>query len=178
MPWASALAGVALPTWWQYMSDLLLRRKWTLKAGNRQMVFVKRSKEHHSHVLMKAFLWALYLPEYPDLTVEVSVGDRYKPDVISRAADGHPQFWGEAGKVSVDKIRSLARRYRNTHLAIAKWQGSLAQITPIVRAAVADVHRTAPFDVLRFSENSAERFIDQDGYVHLTYDDVEWSRIW
>ena len=160
------------------MSDLLLRRKWTLKAGTRQMVFVKRSKEHHSHVLMKAFLWVLYLPEYPDLTVEVSVGDRYKPDVISCAADGYPRFWGEAGKVGVEKIRSLARRYRHTHFAIAKWQDSIGQILPIVRDAVAGLRRSAPFDVLRFSADSAEHFIDQDGYVRLTHDDVEWSRIW
>jgi hypothetical protein len=160
------------------MSDLLLRRKWTLKAGNRQMVFVKRPKEHHSHVLMKAFLWALYLPEYPDLTVEVSVGDRYKPDVISRAADGRPRFWGEAGKVGVEKIRSLARRYRHTHFAIAKWESSIAQILPLVRDAVADVQRSAPFDVLRFSADRAEQFIDQDGYLRLTHDDVEWLRIW
>jgi hypothetical protein len=110
--------------------------------------------------------------------VEVSVGDRYKPDVTSSAADGRPRFWGEAGKVGVDKIRSLARRYRDTHFAIAKWQSNLEQIIPLVRDAVADLHRTAPFDVLRFSEESVARFIDKDGYLRLTHDDVEWSRIW
>ena len=160
------------------MSDLLLRRKWTLKAGNRQMVFVKRSKEHHTHVLMKAFLWALYLPEYPDLTVEVSIGDRYKPDVIACDESGQPAFWGEAGKVSVEKIRSLARRYRHTHFAIAKWESNLTQVIPLIHDSIADLHRSAPFDVVRFSANSAEQFIDQDGYVRLTHDDVEWSRIW
>ncbi|MBM4258437.1 MAG: hypothetical protein FJ147_21390 [Deltaproteobacteria bacterium] len=160
------------------MTDLLLRRKWTLKAGNKQVVFVKRPIEHSSHVLMKAFLWALYLPEYPDLSVEVSIGDRYKPDVIARNDSGQPIFWGEAGKVGVDKIRSLVRRYRDTHFAIAKWQSSLCQIMPIVRDAVADLHRTAPFDVLRFSEESAKRFIDQDRYLHFTHNDVEWTRIW
>jgi len=90
------------------VSDLLLRRKWTLKAGNKQVVFVKKPIERSSHILMKAYLWALYLPHYPDLSVEVGVGDRYKPDVIACAADGRPVFWGEAGKVSVEKIRSLA----------------------------------------------------------------------
>jgi len=160
------------------VTDLLLRRKWTLKAGNKQVVFVKRPIEHSSHVLMKAFLWALYLPEYPDLSVEVSIGDRYKPDVIARNDSGQPIFWGEAGKVGVDKIRSLVRRYRDTHFAIAKWQSSLCQIMPIVRDAVADLHRTAPFDVLRFSEESAKRFIDQDRYLHFTHNDVEWTRIW
>ena len=41
-------------------SDLLLRRKWTFKAHGKQVVFVKGAKEHSSHVLMKALLWALY----------------------------------------------------------------------------------------------------------------------
>jgi len=160
------------------VSDLLLRRKWTLKAGNKQVVFVKKPIERSSHILMKAYLWALYLPHYPDLSVEVGVGDRYKPDVIACAADGRPVFWGEAGKVSVEKIRSLARRYRHTHFAVAKWQSSIAPITSIVREAVAGLHRSAPFDVLRFTAESAERFIDQNGRLHLTHDDVEWTRIW
>jgi len=159
-------------------TDLSLPRKWTFKAGNKQVVFVKKPIEHSSHVLMKAFLWALYLPEYPTLSVEVGVGDRYKPDVIACGADGQPVFWGEAGKVGNEKIRSLVRRYRNTHFALAKWQSSITQFTRLVHPAVSGVHRSAPFDVLRFSADNAERFIDQNGYIHLTHDDVEWTRIW
>ncbi|RIK43489.1 MAG: hypothetical protein DCC55_05405, partial [Chloroflexi bacterium] len=105
-------------------SDLLLRRKWTFRAHGRQVVFVKRPVEHTSHVLMKAFLWALYLPDYPNLKVEVPAGDRYKPDVVAfDPADpaAAPLFWGEAGQVGVEKIRALARRYPHTHFAIAKW---------------------------------------------------------
>ena len=68
--------------------DLLLRRKWTLRAGDRQVVLIKKPYESTEHVVMKALLWALYLPDYPDLTVEVGVGDRYKPDVV--ALDSHP----------------------------------------------------------------------------------------
>ena len=39
-------------------------------------------------------------------------------------------------------------------------------------------YKSAPFDVLRFTAESAERFIDQNGYLHLAHDDVEWTRIW
>ncbi|MGE0821526.1 MAG: hypothetical protein AB7G75_22600 [Candidatus Binatia bacterium] len=159
-------------------ADLVLARKWTFKAGKRQVVFFKHRREHSSHVLMKAFLWALYLPDYPELFVEVAVNDRYKPDVIACREDGHPQFWGEAGNVSVEKIRSLARRYRDTHFAIAKWQSNIAPLTEIVRSAVTGLRRSAPFDVLRFPMDSAERFIDQNGHVHLTHDDLEWIRLW
>jgi hypothetical protein len=31
---------------------------------------------------MKALLWALYLPIYPKLSVEIAIGDRYRPDVV------------------------------------------------------------------------------------------------
>lgn len=62
-------------------SELMLRRKWTLRAHGEQVVFVKKRNERAEHVLMKSFLWALYLPDYPDLTVEISIGDRYKPAV-------------------------------------------------------------------------------------------------
>jgi hypothetical protein len=74
------------------MNDLYLRRKLTLRAHGEQVVFVKKKRERIEHVLMKAFLWALYLPEYPDLTVEIRVGDRYKPDVVGLDERGQPTF--------------------------------------------------------------------------------------
>jgi hypothetical protein len=161
-------------------ADLLLRRKWTLRAHGQQVVFVKRSNEHSHHVLMKAFLWALYLPHYPDLKVETAIGDRFKPDVVSLSAldpYAEPRFWGEAGQVSVDKIRSLARRYRNTHFAIAKWETSLRPLTEIVEKALAGLDRRAPFDLLCFDGDSPDNFIDGDGQIHVTFADVEWVRL-
>ena len=62
--------------------ELALRRKYTMRAHGKQMVFIKKSLESRIHVLTKAFLWALYLPDYPDLAVEVPVGGRYKPDLV------------------------------------------------------------------------------------------------
>ena len=110
-------------------SDLLLRRKLTLRAHGEQVVFVKKSRESLEHVLMKAFLWALYLPDHAPLTVELSIGDKYKPDVVGLDAAGRPRFWGEAGKVGAPKIASLARRFRDTHFAIGKWSQDLAPHT-------------------------------------------------
>ncbi len=157
--------------------DLFLRRKWTLRAQGEQVVFVKRSNERREHVLMKAFLWALYLPDYPDLLVEVSVGDRYKPDVVSLDSRGDPRFWGEAGHVSPSKIDSLARRYRDTHFAIAKWDTALDPLIESVRDALDGFDRRAPFDLLRFPTDSAERFIEGRGEIHLKHDDLDWIRL-
>jgi len=157
--------------------DLQLRRKWTLRAHGKQVVFVKKAFERSEHVLMKAFLWALYLPNYPDLVVEIRVGDRYKPDVVSLDDRGQPRFWGEAGHVGVDKIRSLARRYRHTHFAIAKWETRLQPFIAIVTDALQGLERSAPFDLLHFPADSAERFVDDRGQLQLTHADLEWTRL-
>lgn len=156
--------------------ELFLRRKWTLRAHGQQVVFVKRANERPEHVLMKAFLWALYLPHYPDLTVEVSVGDRYKPDIVSLDPQGCPRFWGEAGHVGPDKIRSLVRRYRETHFALAKWDTHLAPFIDLVGAVLAEFEGSEDFDLLRFPADSAERFIDERGRIVLSHDDVDWVR--
>lgn len=160
------------------MSDLSLRRKLTLRAHGRQVVFVKRPIEHSRHVLMKAFIWALYLPAYPDLAVEIDIGDRYRPDVVSLGDDGRPRFWGEAGEVGRDKIRSLARRFPAAHLVIARWDERLAPLAGIVQTALRDARREAPFDLLRLPPDAAERFIAEDGEIVLAHADLpEWRRL-
>jgi hypothetical protein len=111
------------------------------------------------------------------LTVEVGVGDRYKPDLVSLDPYGSPRFWGEAGRIGVDKIRSLARRYRHTHFAIAKWDTRLAPYIGIVNEALAGLRRSAPFDLLNLPADSAERFIDDRGHVSVRHEDLEWVRL-
>jgi len=155
-----------------------LRRKLTLRAHGEQVVFVKTKQERIEHVWMKAFLWALYLPTYPNLTVEVRVGDKYKPDVVQMdARRGRPVFWGEAGQVGPDKIESLVRRYPDTHFAMAKWDTRLDPFVEIVEDAVADVHRTAPFDLLCLPDGAGERLIDDRGRISIDFSDVTWTRI-
>lgn len=166
-------------------SDLLLRRKLTVRAQDgTKLVLVKKPIESLEHVLMKAFLWALYLPQYPDLAVEVKIGDAYKPDVVRMAppsggvayGDPEPVFWGEAGKVSHDKWRSLLRRYPNTHFALAKWAERLDPHLDIIRKAQDGRPRRAPFDVLSIPRD-ARRFLAPDGTVTITFDDLEWVRL-
>ena len=141
------------------------------------MIFVKRPHEQTSHVVMKALLWGLYLPDYPDLSIETRLADRYEPDVVSLGAEGRPRFWGEAGQVTPAKIRSLARRHRETHFAISKWATRLAPHLAIVEKAIAGIERSAPVDLVIFPEDAAERFIDESGTIRLTHDHLEWVRI-
>lgn len=163
------------------ISPVLSRRRWKLYAHGRHIVIVHSQREHITHPLLKAFLWALYLPQYPQITVEVAVKDRYKPDVIafdpSRAPYTHqPAFWGEAGQVSAEKVAALARRYPDTHFAIAKWDTPITSFCGWVEEALKGVRRRAPFDLINVPAACAER-IDADGRIHLTWADVERLRL-
>lgn len=155
----------------------MLRRKWTLRAGDQQVVFVKNRNERSAHVLMKAFLWALYLPQYPDLSVEIKIGDRYKPDVVQLDAWGKPLFWGEAGQVGVRKLESLFKRFPDTHFAVGKWNTRLAPHVQIARDALEEVTRRAPVDLLAFPADSADRFIDDGGTIQITHAELDWIRL-
>jgi hypothetical protein len=157
--------------------ELLVRRKWTFRANGRQIVVIKKPVESVEHVVMKVLLWALYFPMYPSLTVEIDVGDRYKPDVVALGLQGEPLFWGEAGSVGVAKLRSLARRYRATHFALAKWDTRLGPYVDLVRGALDGIPRRAPFDLICFPGDSADRFMDDEGRIEVTLDQLDWVRL-
>ncbi|NDJ62370.1 MAG: hypothetical protein GYB67_14680 [Chloroflexi bacterium] len=157
--------------------SLHLPRKRALRAHGQRVVFAKGLNESAEHVLMKAFLWALYLPTYPDLSVEVRIGDKYKPDVVQIDAANMPIFWAEAGQVGVKKIESLVRRFRTTHFVIAKWNQRLDPVAGNVRAALNGRDHGAPFDLISFPADSADRFIAADGEIRITHDDVTWLRL-
>jgi hypothetical protein len=155
-----------------------LRRKLTLRAHGEQVVFVKHKQERIEHLWMKAFLWALYLPDYPDLSVEVRVGDRYKPDVVATdPRRGRPRFWGEAGHVGPEKIEALVERYPATHFAVAKWATALDPFLDLIETAVHPVDRSAPIDLLRVPADSPDRFVDAKGRISISWDDVTRTRV-
>ena len=150
-----------------------LRQKWTFRAHGQQVVFVKNPIERPEHVFMKAFIWALYLPQYPESRVEINIGDRFKPDVVQMEHD-KPVFWGEAGVVSRQKIRKLVRKFKGTHFAMGKWEKNLKPFEELVRRELRGVKRSAPVDLICFGEDSAERFIRPSGDIEINFDDVEW----
>jgi len=79
--------------------------------------------------------------------------------------------------VSVAKIRSLTRRYRETHLAIAKWGTRLEPTIAIVTDAIAHLNGRRPVDLLSFPADSAERFMDDDGRIRVALHDLDWMRL-
>jgi len=155
-----------------------LRRKLTVRAHGDRLVLVKRKQERIEHVWMKAFLWALYRPPYPDLGVEIDVGDTYKPDVVAmNRRRRRPTFWGEAGHVGPEKIDALVTRHPDTHLAFAKWDNSLDHTRQAIEAAVHDTTRRAPIDLIRFPPGGDERFLDAKGRVSVSWDELHWIRV-
>jgi hypothetical protein len=147
-----------------------------MRAHGRQMVFLKKPFESGMHVLTKAFIWALYLPDYPNLSVEIPVVGRYKPDVVQFDDTGEPVFWGEAGQISRRKIRTLVQRHRSTHLVFAKWNQDLAPLHRIVKKEMGTVCRRAPVDLISFPAESDEHFVQPDGTIQITFKDIQHMR--
>lgn len=159
------------------MSDLSLRRKLTFYAHNRTLVLVKRPIEKVEHRLMMALLWALYLPQYPVLRIDVPINERYRPDLIQLDSHGTPLFWGEAGAVDTEKLHALCTRYRATHLVFAKWATNLQPFTELIDKAVAKVRRSAPVELIGFDADAA-RFVDVTGHITINFANVqrrEWK---
>ena len=157
--------------------DLRLRRKWTFRAHDRQVVFEKKPLESASHVLTKALVWALYLPDYPKLSVEMNIGNRYKPDLVQLDDRGDPVFWGEAGRVGLRKMQRLVQRFRSTHFVFAKWNRNLAPFQRILAKATASTRRSAPVDLLCFPADSDERFIGTGGAIRIAAEDIDRLRL-
>jgi hypothetical protein len=159
-----------------------LRRKLTVRAQGQTLVLVKRPIESAEHVLQKALLWALYLPRYPELRVEVPLPQpsRYKPDLLALQLDigGQPEpiFWGECGEVAVEKLRFLLSRYRRTHFVFSKWNTRLDPFAELISRAMPDNRRSAPVELIGFPPSAAD-CIGPDGAILLDRLDLE-RRTW
>lgn len=120
------------------------------------------------------------MPEYPNISIEIRIGDKYKPDVVAFEEDAElrgslPVFWGEAGQVGTDKVKSIARRYRDTHFAVAKWNTNLRHYATLLEGLLDGIKRDAPFDLISFPQETIE-CIDDDGNISITFDAVELIR--
>jgi len=153
-------------------TDLELAGKWRITAHDRTVVLRKKAMEKRSHVVMKGLLWALYLPYYPELKIEVPIGHRYKPDLVSLDLQGKPEFWGEAGAVGKRKVEHLCKSFRETRLAFAKWGAESKHTVQLFQGCVEGVKREAPVELLFFPEDSRERFVDENGRVDIALDSL------
>jgi hypothetical protein len=145
-----------------------LRRKLTVRAHGQSLVLVKRPIESAEHVLQKALLWAIYLPRYPALRVEVHLPQpsRYKPDLLALDVLQAPSFWGECGEVAIEKLRFLLSRYRSTHFVFSKWDARLDPFAEFITRAMPSNRRSAPVELISFPAAAAD-WIADDGSIAI-----------
>ena len=150
-----------------------LRRKYTFRFDGRKIVFIKKSGETEDHVLGKAVLFALFHRLYPNLTVEVPVEGRYKPDVVALGREGGPVFWGESGMMSIRKMRELLKKHPHTRFAFLKHTRNIDSfIREYRRAAGAGTlaNRRAPAELIGRPPDLSP-YILPDGTITITRED-------
>ncbi|MDP9362954.1 MAG: hypothetical protein M3Q10_01770, partial [Chloroflexota bacterium] len=153
-----------------------LAGKLTVRAGGRKLVLAKRAWESERHVLLKALVFGLYVGTYPDLAVELSIGHRYKPDLVALGPDGRPVFWAECGETGRDKLALLVKVFPATHLVVAKQVATLEPYAAMLRQALVGVRRSGPVELVNVPPDAA-RFIAADGEIAIGFDDVEVVRL-
>jgi hypothetical protein len=129
---------------------------------------------------MKAALWVLYRPLFPDLRVEVRIGDAFKPDLVALApppgglayGDPEPIFWGEAGKVTPKKWASLLRRFPDTQFVWARWNERLDPHAATLRRALGARPRRAALEVVRVPP-SVLSGLEDDGTLRVHFENED-----
>jgi len=87
--------------------------------GVEQRVFLtKRQGESLDHVLMKLCGWLLFY--HPDLRIELSADQHYKPDLVRLDERGDPVQWIDCGHTALRKLDRIASKNRKTTIDIIK----------------------------------------------------------
>ena len=149
-------------------------------GGGARVRLTKAPGESVQHLLLKGMLWSLLLPTHPDAACEVDVGLRYRPDVVSLdGASGRPRWWGECGSVKASKLNELAAAFPDCRFSVAKWgRSDLTGYASQLRSGLAlSSQRTAPFELIGFPADSAERFVADDGQLTVTFEDLQVVRL-
>ena len=134
-------------------------------VGRRVRLWQRRG-ESYGHVLMKALGYAMFARAYPNLEIELPVGLRYKPDLVSlnEAEGGRPRagarflFWGECGMVSMRKVAWLLKHGDTERLVLFKIGCGVAPYTRELRDAVGPRYRAGGrLTLVNFAADVAER---------------------
>ena len=150
----------------------------TVKDGPDASIKIRKNRgEMLQHVLVMAVLWKLFRKTYPNMEIEVDVGDRlYTPDVVARNDRGEIIFWGESGRMKPKKAADLARRYPKAHIVHCRHGMDIDDFSKDIYNAIRNEPRegrftfaSIPFDVWRF--------FDDDLNVNVTMDDLVWKEV-
>lgn len=117
-------------------------------AGRRVRLW-QRPGESFDHVLLKALGYAMFVGEHPALEIELSVGLRYKPDLVALASETKRRpragvrfpFWGECGMVTMRKVAWLLKHGDVGRLVLFKLGIAARPFADELRGAVAPRYR-------------------------------------
>ena len=145
-------------------------------------VLEKKKYESLQHVLVKAILWKLYNDDYPDIEIEQDIGDpNYLPDVVSRQ-DDKVLFWGESGRMSLEKAVCLSERYPETHIVWMRWGISIQDFSNQVAPALKSVDRGGRFTLAAIPRKEIWEFINEEetnnsNIIAIEKENVDWLEI-
>jgi hypothetical protein len=132
-------------------------------AGWRARLWQRRG-ETYEHVLLKALGFAMYVGEYPRLEIELSVGLRYKPDLVALNDDGARRagarflFWGECGLVTMRKVAWLLKHGDAGRVVLFKLDCGVGPLVRELRDAVAPRYREGGrLQLVNFAADVTER---------------------
>lgn len=99
--------------------NLLINHGPTGRYGCEETVFVvKKRGESLAHVAMKLLAYIRFY--HPELQIEVSAGQHYKPDLVRVDHSGDPVQWIECGSTSYRKLDVISSRNAHTLIDIVK----------------------------------------------------------
>ena len=132
-------------------------------AGRRVRLWQRRG-ETYEHVLLKALGFAMYVWEYPRLEIELSVGLRYKPDLVALNEGATPRagarflFWGECGLVTMRKVAWLLKHGDAERVVLFKLDCGVRPLVRELRDAVPERYREGGrLQLVNFAADVADR---------------------
>jgi uncharacterized protein YaeQ len=99
--------------------DLVITNEAREFYGVEERIFMRKNAgESLTHVLMKLVSYLIFY--HPDLLIEESVGQRYKPDLVRLNDYDEPVQWIDCGTTSLKKLEQISRDNTETLIDIVK----------------------------------------------------------
>ena len=173
------------------LSDIPKSKKllFNVTANGVTKTLEKKRMETLQHVLTKAVIWKLFMNDYPNLDIELDIGDPYYlPDVvginITTCNQTEVLFWGESGRMKVHKALDLMRRYPRIHIVHCRWgvdlESFVKPFTDYLGVELQDEDTSWWKGRFSFASLPLEvwEFFDEDtGEILIQRSDLQWQEL-
>ena len=148
-------------------------KKYIFRFKDKRIIFNKLAHESEFHPFAKALVYALYHKTYPTIRVEAKIDDRFQPDLNAFGYDGTMLFWAEVGKVSINKIEKLFKKYRKAHFVFVKEQKDLEIFQKQLDKMAKDMRSLPLVEIVVYPEHFQEWNVSEEGDVFIRKEDVD-----